>query len=95
MLKLKGHRGAIKALSWCPWKNSVLCSGGGTGDRSLRLWNAQENRLLSVKKTESQLSGVVWNKSSEVLISSHGHRENTIQLWKMQEDYEIKCVCEL
>jgi WD40 repeat protein len=41
MLKLKGHRGAVKALGWCSWKNSVLCTGGGTGDRSLRLWNTQ------------------------------------------------------
>lgn len=38
--KLKGHKGAIKALSWCPWKNNILASGGGAGDRSMKLWNA-------------------------------------------------------
>ena len=59
--KLKGHKGAIKALSWCPWKNNILASGGGTGDRSIKLWNPAENTLISQTKVDSQVSSIVWN----------------------------------
>jgi hypothetical protein len=27
--QIKGHKGAVKALDWCPWKNSLLATGGG------------------------------------------------------------------
>lgn len=37
--KFKGHQGAVKALSWCPWRNGVLASGAGAGDRTIRIWN--------------------------------------------------------
>jgi WD40 repeat protein len=25
----KGHKGAVKALDWCPWKSGMLATGGG------------------------------------------------------------------
>jgi len=28
--QLKGHKGAVKALDWCPWKNGILATGGGS-----------------------------------------------------------------
>lgn len=37
--KLKGHRGAVKAIAWCPWKRGVLATGGGCMDRSVKIWD--------------------------------------------------------
>lgn len=36
---LKGHQGAVKAISWCPWKSNILATGGGKNDRTLKIWN--------------------------------------------------------
>lgn len=36
---LNQHQAAVKALAWCPWQNSLLASGGGTADRTIRFWN--------------------------------------------------------
>ena len=41
--KYKEHKGAVKAISWCPWKSGVIASAGGAGDRTIRLWNINEN----------------------------------------------------
>ena len=49
--KFKEHQGAVKALSWCPWKNGVLASGGGAGDRSIKLWDSKDYNCISSKKT--------------------------------------------
>ena len=38
-LKYKQHKGAVKALNWCPWKRGVIGSGGGAGDRTIKIWN--------------------------------------------------------
>lgn len=36
---LRDHQAAVKAMAWCPWKPSLLCTGGGTSDHTLRFWN--------------------------------------------------------
>jgi len=37
---IEQHNAAVKAVSWCPWQRNVLASGGGTADRTIRIWNA-------------------------------------------------------
>ena len=39
LFRLDAHQAAVKALAWCPWQRNLLASGGGTADRTLRLWN--------------------------------------------------------
>lgn len=38
MLSIKGHKGAIKAISWCPWRSNVLATGGGNNDQTIKIW---------------------------------------------------------
>lgn len=37
--KYKSHKGAVKAIGWCPWKLGVIATAGGAGDRTIRIWN--------------------------------------------------------
>lgn len=36
---LVGHTSAVKAIDFCPWRKNLLLTGGGTCDRTLRLWD--------------------------------------------------------
>jgi len=33
----------VKALAWCPWKTSLLASGGGRQDKKIIFWNGNKN----------------------------------------------------
>ena len=45
--QLKCHKGAVKALDWCPWKNGILATGGGSQtERSIKLWNTTNSSLI-------------------------------------------------
>jgi cell division cycle protein 20 (cofactor of APC complex) len=35
-----GHTAATKAMSWCPWQENILATGGGTNDKSIKYWNS-------------------------------------------------------
>ena len=37
------HTAAVKALSWCPWQRHVLATGGGSKDRTLKIFNCDRN----------------------------------------------------
>ncbi|CAI5505865.1 unnamed protein product [Closterium sp. Naga37s-1] len=48
------HQAAVKALAWCPTQRHMLATGGGSSDKSIKVWNAQEGSLLSSTFTGSQ-----------------------------------------
>ncbi|XP_064476452.1 cell division cycle protein 20 homolog [Ornithodoros turicata] len=76
------HQSAVKALAWCPWRPSVLASGGGTADRCIRFWNCNLGAHLSSTDTNSQVSSLLWSEEYHELISGHGFAQNQLIIWK-------------
>ena len=79
---LTAHRAAVKAIAWCPGKRHLLASGGGTADRTVKLWNTNTGALLHSANAGSQVTGLLWAKGARPqLLSSHGFSENQLSLW--------------
>jgi len=76
------HKAAVKALAWCPFQNSLLASGGGSADRTIKFWNTQTGSLLNSVDTESQVCSIQWSKTRKELVSSHGFSQNQLCVWK-------------
>ena len=78
--RLEGHIAAVKAVAWNPSVSSILATGGGTADRTLKVWNinsgAHPRASLNIG---SQVSGVHW-LDTDHLISTHGFSTNTIEV---------------
>ncbi|GAA5840257.1 hypothetical protein JCM3766R1_001440 [Sporobolomyces carnicolor] len=87
-LKLrKAHSAAIKALAWSPHQSSLLVTGGGTEDQALRFWNTRTGTLLREVATGSQVCQVVWSRTTNELVSSHGYAsqpedDNCVHVWR-------------
>jgi cell division cycle protein 20 (cofactor of APC complex) len=81
-LTLTQHCAAVKALAWCPFRQNLLASGGGTADRTIRFWNTSSGALRNTVDTKSQVCSIVWSKHEEELVSSHGFSHNQLTLWK-------------
>lgn len=56
---LSGHKGAVKALSWCPWQRNLLITGGGTSDKTMRMWNIETGKCINTLNTDSQVCSIV------------------------------------
>ncbi|XP_077864199.1 cell division cycle protein 20 homolog [Saccoglossus kowalevskii] len=76
------HMAAVKALSWCPWQQSVLASGAGIADRTIRFWNVNTGLCLNTIDTGSQVSGILWSQEYKELISGHGYSAYHLAIWK-------------
>jgi len=87
---LTEHQAAVKALAWCPWQKNVLASGGGTADRSIKVWNAGQGALLSSTDTGSQVCSLAYNPHERELLSSHGFSKNELCLWKFPTMTKVK-----
>jgi cell division cycle 20, cofactor of APC complex len=87
------HNAAIKALAWCPYDHSILASGAGNHDRTVKLWNASSGAVAHSVDSHSQVSGLSWNVHKRQLFSSHGYHDNQIIVWDsttMQRQVELK-----
>ena len=78
----QAHEAAVKALDWCPWQKSVLASGAGSKDKTIKFWNIDNLNLLNSVNTGSQVCNLIWNQNEKELISSHGFSKNQISIWK-------------
>jgi len=94
-LVLKQHKAAVKALDWCPFNRGLLASGGGTADRSIKLWNSNSGAMLKSIDTGSQVCSILWSKHQRELCSSHGFSENQLILWKYGSRSNLTKVKEL
>ncbi|WAR23605.1 CDC20-like protein [Mya arenaria] len=75
------------ALAWCPWRQGVLATGGGTSDGHIRLWYAQSGDKLGEAFTRSQVCGLVWSEEYKELVSALGSAtpdKNDLILWNMK-----------
>lgn len=86
--RLKEHTAAVKALAWCPYNYDVLASGGGTMDGCIKLWNMQNGACINSISTQTQITGLLWNRHHKEILSGHGHgngsleMQNQLCLWK-------------
>ena len=72
----------LKALAWCPWKNTLLASGGGTADKSVKLWNITNGQKALEFDTGCQVAGILWNQEYREIITAGGFPSNALSLWK-------------
>lgn len=76
------HLAAVKAVAWCPWQRNMLASGGGTADRTIKMWNTATGACINSVDTKSQVCSILWSKTYKELVSSHGYSQNQLIVWK-------------
>ncbi|XP_061878577.1 cell division cycle protein 20 homolog [Entelurus aequoreus] len=76
------HKGAVKALAWCPWQSNILASGGGSTDCHIRVWNVTSGACLSSLDTQSQVTALLFAPNYKELVSAHGYADNSVMIWK-------------
>lgn len=78
------HRAAVKALSWCPYQQSLLATGGGSSDKNIHFWNTSTGARVNTIETGSQISSLNWGYSSGTgmeIVATHGFPTNNISLF--------------
>jgi cell division cycle protein 20 (cofactor of APC complex) len=84
------HQAAVRAIDWCTFKPNLLASGGGSSDRTIKIWDSSIDSCINTINTGSQVCALLWSKNSKELISSHGHNEYQLILWKYPAMIKIK-----
>lgn len=82
------HTSAVAAIAWNPHEHNMLATGGGSADRTIKLWNAGNGIVKKSVITGAQVCSMVWSPHEAELLTGHGYGfgdndECKMSLWKM------------
>mmetsp|Transcript_3845 Transcript_3845/g.6539 ORF Transcript_3845/g.6539 Transcript_3845/m.6539 type:complete len:246 (-) Transcript_3845:31-768(-) len=80
--RFSDHQAAVKAINWSPLHRGLLATGGGTADQCIRFWDTINLRQLNCINTGSQVCNLVFSKTNDELVSTHGYSLNQVIVWK-------------
>lgn len=66
------HAAAVKAIAFCPWTPSLLATGGGSKDRTIRFWHTKTGALLHSWTTNGQITSLIWSNFKKELVTTFG-----------------------
>jgi cell division cycle protein 20 (cofactor of APC complex) len=85
------HTAAVKAIAWNPHDHSMIVTGGGSADSSIKFWNARVGIVKKSVNTSAQVCSLVWNPHQQELLSGHGYGGNKLCLWSFPS---VACIQE-
>ena len=87
--KFCDHKAAVKAMAWSPHQHGLLVSGGGTADRTIKFRNGLTGETLSSHDVGSQVCNLLFSRSVNEVVSTHGYSQNEINVWRAPDMQRI------
>jgi cell division cycle 20-like protein 1 (cofactor of APC complex) len=85
IVKFTDHVAAVKAMAWSPHQHGLLVSGGGTADRTIKVRNTLTGTTIESYDVGSQVCNLMFSKTLNELVSTHGYSHNEINIWRYPE----------
>lgn len=89
VLNTMEHKAAVRAVGWSHKNANLVASGGGRKDKCINIWNVTTGKLEKKIETESQVCGIIFSKTTDEFISTHGFSNNSIQVWETKDYSKI------
>lgn len=91
----KEHHSAVRALAWAPWKSSLLFSGGGQCDQTVKAIDVQQAKLIACETSiKSPVSAIHVSAESNQLVSCYGAPSNGAIVWKFDNKFHERAKLE-
>ncbi|ODQ55763.1 WD40 repeat-like protein [Saitoella complicata NRRL Y-17804] len=99
------HGSAVKALAFCPWKRSLVATGGGSHDKKIRFFHTFTGAVISEINVEAQVTGLCFSRTRKEICATFGYAAPTQRtriaifeypsgecVFEVPVDYEMRCL---
>lgn len=69
------HAAAVKAIAFCPWREGLLATGGGSNDKCIHFYHTTSGAALASISVAAQVTSLIWSKTRREIAATFGYAQ--------------------
>lgn len=69
------HGAAIKAIAFCPWREGLVATGGGSNDKCIHFYHTMSGAALATIAVSAQVTSLIWSTTRREIAATFGYAQ--------------------
>ncbi len=69
------HGAAVKAIAFCPWRDGLVATGGGSNDKCIHFFHAVSGACLATISVAAQVTSLIWSTTRREICATFGYAQ--------------------
>jgi meiosis-specific APC/C activator protein AMA1 len=69
------HAAAVKAIAFCPWREGLIATGGGSNDKCIHFYHTTSGAALATISVAAQVTSLTWSKTRREIAATFGYAQ--------------------
>jgi len=69
------HRAAVKAMAFCPWREGLFATGGGSNDKCIHFFHTTSGASLATISVAAQVTSLIWSTTRREIAATFGYAQ--------------------
>ncbi|KAG0646287.1 putative WD repeat-containing [Hyphodiscus hymeniophilus] len=67
------HGAAVKAIAFCPWRDGLVATGGGSNDKCIHFFHTTSGASLATISVAAQVTSLIWSRTRREICATFGY----------------------
>ncbi|TVY15445.1 putative WD repeat-containing protein [Lachnellula arida] len=69
------HGAAVKAIAFCPWRDGLVATGGGSNDKCIHFFHTSSGACLATISVSAQVTSLIWSTTRREIAATFGYAQ--------------------
>ncbi|RDL40203.1 WD40 repeat-like protein [Venustampulla echinocandica] len=69
------HGAAVKAIAFCPWREGLVATGGGSNDKGIHFFHTSSGACLATISVSAQVTSLIWSTTRREIAATFGYTD--------------------
>ncbi|CAG8957758.1 hypothetical protein HYFRA_00000096 [Hymenoscyphus fraxineus] len=69
------HGAAVKAIAFCPWREGLVATGGGSNDKCIHFFHTSSGACLATISVAAQVTSLIWSTTRREIAATFGYAQ--------------------
>ncbi|KAI1324379.1 WD40 repeat-like protein [Xylariaceae sp. FL0255] len=69
------HAAAVKAIAFCPWREGLIATGGGSNDKCIHFYHTTSGTALATISVAAQVTSLIWSNTRREIAATFGYAQ--------------------
>jgi hypothetical protein len=69
------HGAAVKAIAFCPWRDGLVATGGGSNDKCIHFFHTTSGTTLAIISVAAQVTSLIWSTTRREIAATFGYAQ--------------------